>query len=237
MAKPRPAGYGCAMPNSVIDALLVGLPVPFRADGETSSIGSRVPVKAPVRLTRAGFVGDRVGDPTVHGGEDKAVHFYPAEHYPLWRADLENAGIEAHPHLQSLGGFGENIAAGGLTEDVVHIGDRFRIGTALVEISQGRQPCWKIDHHFGLRGMTARVIRTGRSGYYFRVIEEGEVGPADAIEEVVRARHGWTVERTFQLLIGGLHRVEGAAAALRELTELAPLASSWRLRAAQLLHS
>jgi MOSC domain-containing protein YiiM len=157
------------------------------------------------------------------------------EHYAAWGEDFRTAHGAPHPHLQRLGGFGENIAASGMTEDKVHIGDRFRIGRALVEISQGRQPCWKIDHHFGVKGMTAGVIRTGRSGYYFRVIEEGDVAPGDAIEQIERARHGWTVERTFQLLIGGLHKADGADVALRELAEMRALAVNWRRRAMHLI--
>jgi MOSC domain-containing protein YiiM len=225
------------MIHSKIDALLIGQPVAFRNDGETSTIGGRALVFRPVRLTRLGFEGDRVADPSVHGGTDKAVHFYPGEHYPLWREDIARAGLGPHPHLDRLGGFGENISALGLTEDKVQIGDRFRIGGALVEVSQGRQPCWKIDHHFGVKGMTAAVIRTGRSGGYFRVIEEGEVAPDDRIEQVARSPHGWTVERTFQLLIAGMHRMEGSASALRELANMETLAESWRFRAQQLLQS
>jgi MOSC domain-containing protein YiiM len=220
---------------SKIDALLTGAPVPFRSDGATSSIGSRVAMDKAVRLTPMGFEGDKVGDPAVHGGLDKAVHFYPVEHYAAWAADFRKSHAEPHPHLQRLGGFGENIAASGITEELVYIGDRFRIGSALVEISQGRQPCWKIDDHFGVKGMTAGVIRTGRSGYYFRVVEQGQVGPGDAIQQVERARHGWTVERTFQILIGGLHKAEGADGALRELAAMEALAANWRARAVQLL--
>jgi MOSC domain-containing protein YiiM len=225
------------MIHSKIDALLIGQPRAFRADGETSTIGARVLAERPVRLMQLGFEGDRVADPSVHGGADKAVHFYPGEHYPAWRAEREKAGLEPHPHLDRPGGFGENISALGLTEDKVQIGDRFRIGGAMVEISQGRQPCWKIDHHFGLKGMTAGVIRTGRSGLYFRVIEEGEIAPDDRIEQVARASHGWTVERTFQLLIAGMHKMEGSPAALKELTDLEELAESWRYRAQHLLQS
>jgi MOSC domain-containing protein YiiM len=232
MAKRDP--IDCAMITSKIDALLVGKPAPFRSDGANSTIGARVAADGPVELTYLGFAGDRVADPSVHGGPDKAVHYYPAEHYPHWRVDMAKAGLDPHPLLDSLGGFGENLSGEGLTEDKVHIGDRFRIGTALVEISQGRQPCWKIDHHFGLKGMTAAVIRTGRSGYYFRVIEEGAVAAGDAIEQVERATHGWTVERAFEMLIAGMHRMDGAAAALKELAEMEALATSWRARAAQL---
>lgn len=223
------------MIETKIDALLIGMPVHFRADGATSTIGSRVEVFGSVKLTALGFAGDKVGDPSVHGGLDKAVHFYPVEHYAAWAEDFRVTHAEPHPLLQRLGGFGENIAASGMTEELVCIGDRFRIGRAVVEISQGRQPCWKIDHHFGVKGMTAGVIRTGRSGYYFRVIEEGQVGPGDAIQQVERAQHGWTVERTFQILIGGLHKADGADAALRELADLEALAANWRARAVQLL--
>jgi MOSC domain-containing protein YiiM len=226
---------GEAMITSRVDALLVGKPALLRSDGETSTIGSRVAADGPVQLTVLGFSGDRVADPSVHGGPDKAVHFYPVEHYRAWRADFEQEGHDPHPHLERLGGFGENISASGMTEDIVHIGDRFRIGSALVEISQGRQPCWKIDHHFGLRGMTAGVIRTGRSGYYVRVIEEGEVAPDAKIIQVERAKHGWTVAQAFQLLIGGLHKASGAKAALRELVSIGQLAESWRVRAIRLM--
>ncbi len=223
------------MIQTKIDALHVGTPVHFRADGATSSIGSRVLVERPIMLTALGFVGDKVGDPAVHGGLDKAVHFYPVEHYAAWADDFRMAHAELHPLLQRLGGFGENVAASRMTEELVCIGDRFRIGSALLEISQGRQPCWKIDYHFGVKGMTAGVIRTGRSGYYFRVIEEGQVGPNDSIVQVERAQHGWTVERAFQMLIGGLHKVGGADMALQELAGMETLAANWRARAAQLL--
>lgn len=223
------------MIESHIAALLIGQPVPFRSDGAVSAIGSRLPVEHPILLTTYGFAGDKVGDPTVHGGTDKAVHFYPVEHYAAWTADCRAAHAEPHPHMQRLGGFGENITALAMTEDCVHIGDRFRIGGAVVEISQGRQPCWKLDHHFGQKGMMADVIRTGRSGYYFRVIEEGPVGPGDAITQVERAQHGWTVERAFQLLIGGLHKAPGAHLALKELADMEVLAVHWRWRAQQLL--
>jgi MOSC domain-containing protein YiiM len=223
------------MIQTCIAALLTGQPASFRADGAMSSIGTRRPVAGEVRLTQQGFEGDKVGDPTVHGDPDKAVHFYPAEHYAAWRNDFVRDGLESHPLLEGLGGFGENIAATGMTEEKVVIGDRFRIGEALVEISQGRQPCWKIDHHFGMKGMTESVIRTGRSGYYFRVIEEGRVWPDGSIVQTYRASHEWTVERTFRLLIGGGHKATGAKDMLRELSNLECLAANWRQRARQLL--
>ena len=215
-----------------LDSLLIGGPKPFRADGTMSAM-AREPVDRPFMLRMLGFDGDQVADPTVHGGVDKAVHFYPAEHYPKWIAHFAGEGI-SHPHLDAAGAFGENISASGLTEDKVRIGDRFRIGTALVEVAQGRQPCWKIDHHFGVHGLTGAVIKTGRCGGYFRVIEEGEVAPGDRIEQVEQSSHDWTIARVFKLLIGGGHRGEGATAELKALAELETLAENWRTRAAKL---
>jgi MOSC domain-containing protein YiiM len=217
---------------SQIDALLIGGPKPFRADGEMSAM-AREQVHRPVMLRRLGFEGDQVADPSVHGGVDKAVHFYPAEHYPKWIAHFAAEDF-AHPLLDNAGAFGENISASGLTEDSIRIGDRFRIGRALVEVAQGRQPCWKIDHHFGVHGLTGAVIKTGRCGGYFRVIEEGEVAPGDRIEQTERADHDWTVERVFKLLIGGGHRADGAGEQLQALAALETLAESWRGRAAKL---
>lgn len=195
---------------------------------------ARDAVNRPVMLRHLGFNGDTVADPTVHGGVDKAVHFYPAEHYPKWIAYFAANGLGPHPRLNAAGAFGENISASGLTEDKVKIGDRFKIGRALVEIAQGRQPCWKIDHHFGMHGLSGAVITTGRCGLYFRVIEEGEVAPMDRIEQVEAAGHEWTVERTFRLLIGGGHKSADAHADLVALSKLKTLADTWRVRAAKL---
>ncbi len=215
-----------------VETLLIGGPKPFRSDGAMSAM-AREPVDRPVMLRKLGFEGDQVADPAVHGGIDKAVHFYPPEHYSKWVAHFASEEF-SHPLLEYAGAFGENISAPGLVEDKVRIGDRFRIGRALVEIAQGRQPCWKIDHHFGVHGLSGAVITTGRCGGYFRVIEEGEVAPGDRIEQVVQANHGWTVERVFKLLIGGGHRGDGAKTDLSALAELATLAENWRNRAEKL---
>nr|WP_315456272.1 MOSC domain-containing protein [uncultured Sphingorhabdus sp.] len=225
-------GYGMCMILSQIDALLIGRPKLFRADGTLSAM-HREAVNRPVMLRKLGFEGDEVGDPSVHGGVDKAVHFYPAEHYPKWTAHFSGENF-THPLLDQAGAFGENISASGLTEDRLRIGDRFRIGKALVEVAQGRQPCWKLDHHFGVHGLSAMVIKTGRSGGYFRVIEEGEVAQGDRIEQVERARHDWTIGRVFKLLIGGGHKASDAGRQLAELAQLDSLAENWRIRAAKL---
>lgn len=216
-----------------IEGLYIGGPKPFRADGTMSAM-ARDTLDRPVMLGMLGFEGDQVADPNVHGGVDKAVHFYPAEHYPKWVAYFAAEGLASHPLLEASGAFGENISASGLTEGKVKIGDRFRIGKALVEIAQGRQPCWKIDHHFGMHGLSGAVIKTGRCGLYFRVIEEGEVAPMDRIEQVDAASHEWTVERTFKLLIGGGHKTADTKMELIALSKLETLAETWRLRAVKL---
>lgn len=213
-----------------IDAVLTGKARAF-CGGEASAI-DKLPFTGARAVSRLGIAGDEQADLTVHGGIDKAIHHYPRDHYGWWAETLGG-----HILLTAPGAFGENISTRGLIEGTVCIGDRYRLGSALVEISQGRQPCWKIDHHFGVKGMLAAVIQTGRSGYYFRVIEEGLISADDGIEQVERPRHGWTVERVFQLLIGGMHRIDGAKAALRELADMEVLAVNWRGRARQLLES
>jgi len=224
--------YVSDMIISQIDVLLIGQPKAFHADGTMSAM-ARMPVDRPVFLGKHGFAGDQVADPTVHGGADKAVHFYPAEHYPKWIAHFATENF-VHPLLDQAGAFGENISACGLLEDNLRIGDQFRLGRAVVEVAQGRQPCWKLDHHFGVHGLSGAVIKSGRCGGYFRVIEEGEVAPGDSIEQVHAAGHDWTVARAFKLLIGGGHRAEDAKSELRELAALETLAETWRSRAANL---
>ena len=224
--------YDTNMILTQLDCLLIGKPKPFRADGTMSAM-ARAPVDRPVFLGTLGFEGDQVADPTVHGGSDKAVHFYPTEHYPRWIAHLAAEGF-AHPLLDHPGAFGENISASGLTEDRLRIGDRFRIGGALVEVAQGRQPCWKLDHHFSVHGLSGMVIKTGRCGGYFRVIEEGEVAPGDSIQQVDQAPHDWTVEIVFRLLIGGGHRANDSRNDLKALGDLETLADTWRNRARKL---
>lgn len=216
------------MIDTRLDALLIGTPQPFHPTRGRSSM-ARTPVDGPVAINPLGFVGDEVADPSVHGGPDKAVHFYPAEHYAAWIAELGE-----HPRLAAPGGFGENLSAHGLTEDKLCIGDRFRLGTALVEVAQGRQPCWKLDHHFGRKTMALDVIHTGRGGFYFRVLENGVVKKGDAIRQVESGPPQWTVARVFHLLIGGGHRSAEGQAAVAELAGLAVLAKSWRARAARL---
>lgn len=209
------------MMQSTVEGLFIGKPKPFRDDG--SSAIARDAVAGPVRLGWTGFEGDQVADPVHHGGWDKAVHLYPADHYPFWREKLPD-----HELVEDYGAFGENITAPGFTEETVRIGDRFRMGGAVLEVSHGRQPCWKLDHHFGRPDIMATIVNTGRCGLYLRVIEQGSVARGDEISRESQADHDWTVARVFALLIQPGKR---DTAALKDLAQLETLAEDWRKRA------
>ena len=136
-----------------------------------------------------------VADTKHHGGADMAVHHYPGDHYADW-----NDWLGGHELLAGPAAFGENLMSLGLVETQVHVGDRFRLGTAILEISQGRQPCWKIEHRFQRKGMVARILETGRCGWYYRVIEEGEAAAGDRLERIETVNPEWSVARVFAAL-------------------------------------
>ena len=131
----------------------------------------KTPVDGPVHLSSLGFTGDGQADLTVHGGPDKAVCVYSADHYPGWRHAL---GLDPF----TFGAFGENLTIDGLDEQQVCIGDVWSVGDALVQVSQPRQPCWKLAMKWRRRTLTDEVVVSGRTGWYFRVQHEGLVAPA-----------------------------------------------------------
>ena len=204
-------------------AVLSGRALPFRG-GEASAI-AKVPREGPVAVGLLGLDGDEQADAVHHGGIDKALHHYPADHYPFWRSE-----IGEHPLLAAPGGFGENIAMLGMVESEVCIGDRFRLGTALVELSHGRSPCWKIGHRFALPELTAQVVETRRSGWYYRVLEPGTVAAGDTLALIERPLAEWTVARTFGLIVCGDGKRDPAA--LRALATMKVLAAAWRDKSA-----
>ncbi|KQM22137.1 MOSC domain-containing protein [Novosphingobium sp. Leaf2] len=209
-------------------SVLRGTVTPFRGPGEKSAIAKR-PIDGLVRVHRLGLDGDAQADLTVHGGPDKAIHHYPHDHYAWWCT-----AIGDHPLLDDYGAFGENISTRGLAEDMVCIGDRWRLGSALLEVSQGRQPCWKLDHRFGgEHRVNALCVRSRRAGWYYRVLEEGAVQAGDVLELVDRPFPSWTVLRVFGLLIGGDHAAHRGS--LEALGEVTALAEAWTRRRARLL--
>jgi MOSC domain-containing protein YiiM len=146
------------------------------------------PVDGPVRVTQTHVEGDRVADRKGHGGPDMAVLAYSAEHYPLWRAEL---GIDE----MVAGGFGENFTISGQDELTVHVGDVYGVGGAVVQVSQPRGPCYKISYRWRRPDLLGRCEKTGRHGWYLRVLEEGTVEAGDAVELLERPNPGWTVRR------------------------------------------
>ena len=222
-----PANTISPPPRFALEALATGQIRAFRGSDEPSAIGKR-PRSGFLRIHRLGLEGDEQADLTVHGGPDKALHHYPHDHYAFWRGQIGD-----HSLLAQRGAFGENISTTGLTEDAVCIGDRWRLGTALVEVSQGRQPCWKLDHRFGGASVNAAMVRGRCPGWYYRVIEEGlaQTGEAMILEE--RRWPQWTIARVFGLLIAGDHKTDRAG--LAALGEVAALAEPWQRRRAKLL--
>jgi MOSC domain-containing protein YiiM len=146
----------------------------------------KAPVNRRLRVTTLNFEGDEQSDLTVHGGVDKAVYAYPFEHYDHWREELAQANLP-------LGAFGENLTTEGLLESNVRIGNRFRVGSAEFVVTQPRLPCFKLGIRFGRPDIVKRFMQSGRSGFYFAVTLEGDVGAGDSIELIAKADDGLTV--------------------------------------------
>lgn len=208
-----------------IESVSTGALGPLGPDGLSSGIAKQVRAGA-VALSKLGLQGDAQGDRKHHGGPDKAVHHYPRDHYRIWGSETGD-----HPLLAGPAAFGENIATFGVTEADVAIGDTFRLGSAIVQISQGRLPCYRVDLRFARRGTAARMQETGRTGWYYRVLEEGEVALGDSLVRLDRAAPEWTLERIRRILFVDMLDL----ADLRALAGLDLLPESWRLVAEQRL--
>jgi MOSC domain-containing protein YiiM len=175
------------------------------------------PVEGPVMMRRLNFDGDRQADLTVHGGPDKAVYAYPSEHYPVWKDELPGMVLP-------WGMFGENLTTEGLSEQEIHIGDKFRIGEAIVIVTQPRTPCYKLALKFQRDDMLKRMLTNGRSGFYFSVVEQSVVQAGDAIERIHEDPDGISVAE-----INALYRDGGKDAnLLRRAANLEALPKNWR---------
>lgn len=154
-------------PAPQMPVVLTSTLAPLGTDGTLSGIAKRI-VPGPWTITPLGIEGDAQGDLKHHGGTEKAIHHYPRDHYATW-----NAEIGPHPLMLTPGAFGENLSTYGWTEGNVCIGDVVRFGTVPLQVSQGRQPCFKLNSRFGRDSMAVAVQRTGRTGWYYRVREVG----------------------------------------------------------------
>jgi MOSC domain-containing protein YiiM len=165
-----------------------------------------------------GLVEDSQADLRVHGGVDKAVHCYPWAHYSIWQQSLPG-----HALLQAPGAFGENLSVDGMDEHDVCIADRWRIGSVVFEVSQGRQPCFKLNLRFGVSDMAAQVQESLRAGWYLRVLEPGELRAGDEIEILERPHSEWTIARVLTVI----RDRDVDPVVLNQLLGL-PLPPSWR---------
>lgn len=191
---------------------------PVQPLGHTQSGIDKRPVSGPQRVERLGLVGDQQADLRLHGGEDKAVHCYAWSNYPHWRGIVPDGSL-----LDAPGAFGENLSLDGVDEHSVCIGDRWRIGSTLLALTQGRQPCFKLNLRFGVPDMAARVQSSLRAGWYLRVLEPGWLAAGDACELVDRPHPEHSVARLLALIRDRETRPEALEAVLT-----LPLPPSWR---------
>lgn len=200
-------------------ALSVGGPREVEVEG--GSVRTSIfkePVGRRLRVSRLNIEGDEQSDLSVHGGADKAVYAYPAEHYAAWRGELPEVEFP-------MAIFGENLTVEGLTEDV-RIGDRFRIGSAEFLVTQPRLPCFKLSIRFGRTDILKRMLKNGMTGFYLRVTAEGEVGAGDAIEPLERSAEELTVADVVRLYAAGAKDQD----LLRRAVSSMVLPDSWKVQ-------
>lgn len=197
----------------------VGLSRTVQWKGKAVSTGIfKAPVSGRIHLRTLNFDGDRQADLSVHGGRDKAVYLYPAEHYAYWRRELPDMTLP-------WGMFGENLTTEGLQEDdTLQIGDRFRVGSAELVVTQPRLPCFKLGLRFGRNDMVKRFLASGRTGFYVKVVAEGEVAAGDPVVLVERPRGSVAVTEITRLYARDRDDLEG----LRRIVDVAALPDHWR---------
>lgn len=186
------------------------------------------PVEGCIKVTPLGLIGDFQADRVHHGGYEKALHHYPAEHYAAWQAELPGRQALFQP-----GGFGENLSTLGVHEGNICLGDSFRLGTTLIQVSQGRQPCTKLIHRFDTPDMLERVLGNGRTGWYYRVLEPGEISVGDSLSLIDRPLPDWTLTRLWKTLFGKETHQDD----LVWLSQQRLLGASWRERAARRMNT
>lgn len=198
-------------------ALFIGTIAPLPDSGRPTGM-FKFPVREAIELGPEGFVGDHQADRRVHGGPDKAVHLYPSGHYRRLAAAFPDAAPALVP-----GSLGENLSAD-LEEAGVCLGDVFRLGTARLQVSQPRSPCWKIDDRFGADGMAAHIAETGLTGWYWRVLEGGRVSPGDHL--ALESRVAAAIPLARAMAIWRTHRP--ALADLEAIAAAPGIAAGWR---------
>ena len=199
-------------------SLNVGLPRDVSWQGRTVHTGIwKEPVQGRRMVRRLNIDGDGQGDLAGHGGEHRAVFVYQIESYRYWQNQLGRTDF-------THGEFGENFTVEGLPDDEVCIGDRYRVGSALFEVTQPRVTCYRVGIRMNEPQMAALLVSHGRPGFYFRVLEEGEVGAGDEIVRVMQGPEGMTVAEVDALLYKPGHPADRLERALR----IPALSTGWR---------
>ena len=200
-----------------VKILSIGLPKKEVFHGKELTTGiCKKPVDGPRLLTRQGFEGDGVGDLKYHGGSDKAVCVYSIDHYPWWERVLGITLPQA--------AFGENLSVEGMREEDVCIGDIYRIGTTEVQVSQPRQPCKTLAARYGREDFVKQVVDSGRTGFYFKVINEGRVQAGDEITLVQRDPRGVSITYANQIYHHDRKNREG----IEKVLIVTALSASWQ---------
>lgn len=212
------------MATPVLLSIHVGLPRSYGRDGAEDPLDRpwttgffKEPVHGPVWVGRTNLDGDGQADLRHHGGSEKAVLAYAASHYPYWREALK---IPTLPH----GAFGENLTILGLEEQNVCIGDVYQIGAARLQVSQPRQPCWKLARRWRVKDLAHRVQQSGRAGWYYRVLQEGPIEPGQPVVLLERPLPQWSVARVNEVMHHRKEDLDAAAA----LAACPLLSQSWR---------
>ena len=208
---------------ATVVSLQVGRPRTVRSSEEAEHVWTTGFFKTPTTLSlwlgRLNLDGDGQADLQNHGGPEKAVNVYPAEHYPYWAQTIGLADLQP-------GSFGENFTIEGLLESDVCIGDVFEVGEALVQISQPRQPCWKLARRWNRKDLALLVQNTGRTGWYFRVLREGHVQAGHTLALRERLCPQWTVAAANEIM----HDHKGDADTIQNLADCSYLASRWQTK-------
>jgi MOSC domain-containing protein YiiM len=212
------------MTHPTLVALCVGQPTNYGQEGAADPMDRpwrtaffKEPVDGTRWLGTTNLEGDRQADSKSHGGPEKAVLAYSADHYAAWHNELPGLRL-------GYGAFAENLDVAGLTEADVCVGDVYAIGDAAVQVSQPRMPCWKISRRWRMPDLSHRVQVAGRTGWYFRVLQEGEIGPGLDVVLLERPNPKWSVERCNEVMYRLKHDRDLAAS----LAAVPELAASWR---------
>lgn len=213
--------------KATIQEVCVGRPKEIPVNGKTVLSGIyKSPVEGPVNLSTTNLEGDEQANPDVHGGQDKAVYVYSSVHYPFWQEQLGRNAMEPSQ-------FGQNLTVDGLSDDDVRIGDRFRLGTAVVIVAQPRIPCAKLGSRMGDPTFPNSFLLTGKLGYYLAVEEPGTVQQGDSMELLTQAEHGVTVTSLWRTVFTPAHELPVAKTAI----DFPHLDEGWKKRLRAILKS